>query len=461
MAERLCSVGLDVGTTSTQLVVSELTVENQASGFAVPELQITGRQLRYKSPVYFTPLIGEGLVDGLGIREIVAKEYARAGITPEAVDTGAVIITGETSRRENARQVLDALSQFAGEFVVATAGPHLESVLAAKGAGATDFSEKTGKRVLHMDIGGGTSNLALIEDGNVMSTSCLNVGGRLVKFDEEDRITYISPVLRKLCKLNVGQMASPEVLRPVAKLLTQALEMAAGLRNVTPILEELSTREAGDAPKPPESEVVVSFSGGVADCIETSRDWRSFGDLGPILGEEIRKSAMCQGQYRLGDHTIRATVIGAGCHSVQLSGSTVFCRNVRLPWKNLPVVQVTSAEQELTSEELAQLVENRFSQQDTDSVLALPGFASPRYEQVVSLAEGLSRGLGGRPALIALEQDMAKALGQAMALRLPRETGIVCLDSIKLSPGSYLDIGQPLGPALPVVIKTLVLSANG
>ena len=457
MAERLCSVGLDVGTTSTQLVVSELTVENQASSFAVPELQITRRQLRHQSEVYFTPLMGEGLVDGAGIRKIVEKEYARAGIRPEDVDTGAVIITGETSRRENARQVLDALSAFAGEFVVATAGPHLESILAAKGAGATDFSEKTGKRVLHMDIGGGTSNLALIENGNVMSTSCLNVGGRLVKFNEKGQITYVSPVLKELCKLNIGDMALPEALRPVARLLVEALEMAAGLREVTPLLEKLNTREAGDAPTPPSGEVVISFSGGVADCIETSRDWRCFGDLGPILGEEIRKSRLCQSQYRLGDHTIRATVIGAGCHSVRLSGSTVYCRNVRLPLKNLPVAQLTAAEQELPPAELAQLVSKRLSQQDTDSVLALPGFVSPGYDRVVALAEGLSRGFGERPAFIALEQDMAKALGQAMALRLPQEACIVCLDSLKLQPGSYLDIGDPVGPALPVVIKTLVL----
>ena len=456
MAERLCSVGLDVGTTSTQLIVSELTVENQASAFAVPQLQITGRQLKHQSEVYFTPLVGEGLVDGAGIRKIVEQEYERAGICTADVDTGAVIITGETSRRENARQVLDALSEFAGEFVVATAGPHLESVLAAKGAGATDFSEKTGKRVLHMDIGGGTSNLALVENGNVMSTACLNVGGRLVKFDEQDQITYVSPVLEELCKLSIGEIASPEILRPVAKMLVEALEMAAGLREVTPLLAQLNTREAGDF-SGFSGEAVISFSGGVADCIETARDWRSFGDLGPVLGEEIRKSRLCQGQYRLGDHTIRATVIGAGCHSVRLSGSTVFCRNASLPLKNLPVVQVSEQEQTLAPEALGRLVQQRLAQQDTDSILALPGFSSPGYDRVVSLAEGLSRGFAGRPVRIALEQDMAKALGQAVALRMPTDTGIVCLDSLKFSPGSYLDIGEPVGPALLVVIKTLVL----
>ena len=165
MGETLLSVGLDVGTTSTQLVVSELTVENQASAFSVPEMSISCRRVLYESPVHFTPLVGENRVDGQGIRAIVEAEYRAAGITRQQVDTGAVIVTGETSRKENARAVLDALAEYAGDFVVATAGPDLESVLAAKGAGAVAFSADTGKKVLHMDIGGGTSNLAWIENG--------------------------------------------------------------------------------------------------------------------------------------------------------------------------------------------------------------------------------------------------------------------------------------------------------
>ena len=136
MAEKLVSVGLDVGTTSTQMILSELRIENRASSFAVPDMEITGRTVRYKSPVYFTPLRDESHVDGRLLRELVEKEYAAAGITREDVDTGAVIITGETSRKENAREVLAALAELAGDFVVATAGPDLESVLAARGAGA-------------------------------------------------------------------------------------------------------------------------------------------------------------------------------------------------------------------------------------------------------------------------------------------------------------------------------------
>ena len=295
MSDILRSVGLDVGTTSTQMIFSELTVENKASGFAVPEMEIARRDIRYRSPVYFTPLLDESHVDAEALRELVAEEYRKAGIRRESVDTGAIIITGETSRKENARAVLDALSDFAGEFVVATAGPDLESVLAAKGAGAVDYSQRTGKTVLHMDIGGGTSNLALIRDGKIERTGCLNVGGRLLKFDGGGTVTYVSPVLDGLCDLKPGDKASPGQVKTVAEILTQALEMAAGLREETPLLEQLTTREAGRFDPCREKELVISFSGGVADCIEKELPWLEFGDIGPILGQTIRESRLCGG----------------------------------------------------------------------------------------------------------------------------------------------------------------------
>ena len=193
MGKELLSVGLDVGTTSTQMILSKLTAENRASAFAVPQLEITDREILYRSPVHFTPLSSHNLVDGGALRKLIEKEYEAAGITREMVDTGAVIITGETSRRENADTVLAELSDLAGDFVLATAGPDLESILAARGAGAYEHSE--GRRILHMDIGGGTSNLCLLEDGKLLATGCLNVGGRLLKLDENGTVTYRSPVL--------------------------------------------------------------------------------------------------------------------------------------------------------------------------------------------------------------------------------------------------------------------------
>lgn len=446
MSERLCSVGLDVGTTSTQMIVSQLTIENRASNFAVPEMEIAERKILYKSPVYFTPLLDESHVNGAAIREIVEQEYRSAGITRESVDTGAIIITGETSRKENARTVLDALSDFAGDFVVATAGPDLESVLAAKGAGAVEYSQRTGKPVLHMDIGGGTSNLALIRDGKVAGTGCLNVGGRLVKLDKNGKVTYISPVLNGICDIKVGDTVNREQIGQIADTLVQALEMAAGLREETALLDRLTTEEAaGTSPRPAEN-VVLSFSGGVADCIEKIHPWLEFGDMGPVLGQRIRQSRLCQGEYVLGSETIRATVIGAGCHSAQLSGSTVFHQNVQFPLKNIPVVNIS----ELSS------IRRELAKQEGLAVLAMPGLPSPSYRQIVTMAQQLISQISG-DLLLCLEQDMAKALGQALAVRLPGDARILCIDRVKVSEGSYLDIGAPVGHALPVVVKTLVL----
>ena len=434
----LLSVGLDVGTTSTQLVVSRLTVENRASSFAVPDMDITERKVLYKSPVYFTPLLDESRVDGGAIREIVQEEYKQAGIRREDVDTGAIIITGETSRKENARAVLDAMSDYAGDFVVATAGPDLESVLAAKGAGAVELSRTTGRPVLHMDIGGGTSNLALIEDGKIIRTGCLNVGGRLIKYKKNGEIFYVSPVLSGVFNVKPGETVTQSQLQALAEILTHALEMAAGLREATDLMDRLLTEETGHRWIPPAGEVVLSFSGGVADCIDQELPWNQFGDLGPILGQTIRESRLCRGQYALGRETIRATVIGAGSYSTQLSGSTVFSQNVRFPLKNLPVVEKTG-----------ELYEGSV-------VLSVPGIPSPTYSQVREIARELAR--NKPPELyICLEADMAKALGQALAARLPPDTRILCIDRVRVGEDSYLDIGEPVGGAFPVVVKTLVL----
>ena len=443
MADTLLSVGIDVGTTTTQLIVSRLTVENKASAFSVPEMEISDRQVVYQSPIHFTPLLGENLVDGEKIRDLIAREYEKAGIRPAHVDTGAVIITGETSRKENARAVTNALSEYAGDFVVATAGPDLESVLAAKGAGADAYSGETGEKVLHMDIGGGTANLAWIEDGQIVKTGCMNVGGRLVKLDENGVLTYVSTVLDGIFNRKAGERPALAELEDLAETLVAALEMVAGLRPPTDLPEKLWTRESGMLSPALINAAggVLSFSGGVADCIEQELPPLAFGDLGPILGKAIRKSRLCAGNYRLGQHTIRATVIGAGCHSAQLSGSTVFYQNVTFPMKNLPVAA--------SLEELSRL--------DGPGVLALAGGVG-NYAEIRTLAETLADGWPKGPVYLALESDAAKALGQALALRLGRDRPVLCIDRVRFGPQSYLDVGRPLHDAIPVVVKTLILS---
>ena len=289
MGQRLISVGLDVGTTTTQLILSELEIENKAGAFSVPDMQIIDRKILFKSPVYFTPLLSENKVDGKGISLLVEQAYRDAGVQRQQVDTGAAIITGETSRKENAQEVLKETAAFAGEFVVATAGPDLESILAAKGAGAAAFSEEEETPVLHMDIGGGTSNFALLQKGQVVKTGCMNVGGRLLKLDAAGKILYRSPVLQGLTHLQMGDTPTEKELEAVAETLAQALEMAAGLTPRDGLFDALITREAS-CWEPPEEAVILSFSGGVADCIEETLPPLAYGDIGVYLGRAIRKS---------------------------------------------------------------------------------------------------------------------------------------------------------------------------
>ncbi|MEG0502705.1 MAG: ethanolamine ammonia-lyase reactivating factor EutA, partial [Cellulosilyticaceae bacterium] len=221
MRDELLSVGIDIGTSTTQLIFSKIIIENMASSFTVPRIVIVDKEIIYRSEIYFTPLVSNKEIDGPRVREIIEKEYQKAGIDKSKINTGAVIITGETARKENAREVLTTLSGFAGDFVVATAGPDLESIISGKGAGAHTYSKEHNTSVVNIDVGGGTSNLAVFLRGDVKETGCLDIGGRLIKVDTTSKkITYISPKIEIIIRennlgLEIGTVATRENLKPV------------------------------------------------------------------------------------------------------------------------------------------------------------------------------------------------------------------------------------------------------
>lgn len=457
--ERLLSVGIDIGTTTTQLVFSRLTLRNEGAAFSVPHFAIAEKEVLYRSAIHFTPLLSDTRIDAIGVRDIVAREYAASSFAKSDVQTGAVIITGETARKENAREVLDALAGFAGDFVVATAGPALESVLAGKGSGAQAYSEEHRCAVLNLDIGGGTTNLALFENGILQDTGCLNVGGRLMKFDPDGTLTYLSPVLRPHCDFRVGQRLTEAELQGVLRLLVDVLCRAVrGADGIDDFITDKAVAVTG--------EPLLSFSGGVADLMDDKpRDSFAYGDLGVLLGRAIFHSALCQGRFLRAKETIRATVIGAGSHTTELSGSTIFYDRVRFPLKNLPVAALTQQEEALDPPALAEIIRAKTAlfSGGTPAVLALHGLKNPQFSELCKLADGVALGLreragDGEPLIIAVRADMGKALGQAVGMLLP-EAPLVCLDSVALDEGSYLDIGAPVagGQVLPVVVKTLAL----
>lgn len=467
MNEQILSVGIDIGTSTTQLVLSRLTLRNRANSFSVPRIEIAEKEVVYRSAVHFTPLLDERTIDADGVGRIVEEEYRKSGFRKEQVTTGAVIITGETARKENARQVLESLAGFAGDFVVATAGPDLESILAARGAGADEYSRENRTKVLHFDIGGGTSNLALYDRGELMATGCLDVGGRLVKVDGQGVVAYVTPKLAgEFPWLQAGRTVTVQELEPVLSRLVRALEQAAGVDPGRDALELFRTQDTRWTV--PEGVVCLSFSGGVADCIfdPPGQDF-AYGDIGVLLGRAIAASPLLNRLNMVrGSETIRATVVGAGTHATDISGSTIFYRDVAFPLKNIPILKLTEQEENRVDGTLAAVIGEKlrwFADEGglTQVALGLRGWSSPSYGQVTALAREILEGLhplrekGFYPILV-VEQDMAKVLGQVLAGLT--DGPVLSLDGIGVSNGDYIDIGAPLadGAVLPVVIKTLI-----
>ena len=467
------SVGIDIGTSTTQLVFSRLYAENTASYFSVPRVAITRKEVVYKSGIHTTPLLDSSRIDGEAIRLLVAEEYRKAGYTPADLQTGAVIITGESARKENAQLVLESLSGFAGEFVVATAGPDMEAIIAGQGSGAQQYSQDHGCTVVNLDIGGGTTNLAAFRDGQTIAKGCLDIGGRLVRLDEAGRVTSISPAAALAAgeagvTLRPGESPAPGALAAVADVMVSVLAQQLGLIPKSHLLLRFQTPGSSCFPTDLAPRVLF-FSGGVADCIHTpGLDELAYGDMGVILGRAIARSRlMTDFTVAPAEETIRATVVGAGSYTTTISGSTIYHTPGIFPQKNVPVLRLTPQEEALCYSE-SRTLEGKLrwflEQCDTPlAALSLAGSPDPDYPQLVQLAGNLAAALeaaipAGYPLLVVLDCDMAKALGQLMGRRLTPGRRLAVVDGVPLHPGEYIDFGVPIldGMAIPVVVKTLI-----
>ncbi|WP_231571281.1 ethanolamine ammonia-lyase reactivating factor EutA [Gordoniibacillus kamchatkensis] len=216
----ITSAGIDIGTSTTKMIVSRLKLVRTSSALSLPRYDISERELLYASPVYATPLAGSDEIDGERLGAILAEEYRRAGIRPEDLKSGAVIITGETANKRNASRIVHLLAERSGDFVVATAGADLEGLLAGKGAGAERRSTQVRGAVANIDIGGGTANAAIFRRGKPAGTVTFHVGGRLLQIGGGGTIVHISPSVRPWLaasgfRLEEGQVASFAMLQDV------------------------------------------------------------------------------------------------------------------------------------------------------------------------------------------------------------------------------------------------------
>ena len=474
--EEILSAGIDIGTTTTQLIFSRLTIQNTAGFGRIPQTEITNKQILYRSPIYFTPLLDEYTMDGTAIRAILEKEYCSAGICPSEVSTGAVIITGESVKKQNAQQIADAISSIAGNFVVSSAGPDLESILAGKGSGAATLSRETGKVVANLDIGGGTTNICLFKDGEMVDCACLDIGGRMIQV-QNGILSAMTEKCRELLErhhldCHIGTPVSLPLLQSFCHLLADLCAasvrcLPADISDHQADLELMQTNHLLSGHVIPE---VFTFSGGVAACMEdlsVQTDWNRYGDIGPLLAAALMQQPFFQNEnMKKAQETMRATVIGAGNYSTTISGSTISYTDTDFPLRNLPIGKIIlQSEEDLSFLEirLHRVLSLLMTETDGRMAVAFQGIPCPSFLQVQEMARHIMNQYDaccppGSDIILITEADIGKALGQALQHINHFHHRIICLDHICCDSGDYIDLGNPVanGTVIPVIVKTMI-----
>src|SRR5215471_19699876 len=323
----LISVGIDIGSAGTQVIFSRVNLRRLGEDLSSRYTEVS-RETLFQSPVALTPYRSEELIDDAALDAIIAAAYDAAQLSPEAIDTGAVILTGEALRRENAAAIAEVLSRRGGEFVCAAAGHHMEAMLAAYGSGAARVAHDEGIRVLNIDIGGGTTKLAIVEQGRVTATAAVHIGGRLQVIDDAMRIVRLDPAGKSHAaqtgfSWEKGDVTDPAALDAVAETMADALVSAITARPLPAAIARLYlTDPIADFGRIDG----IMFSGGVAEYVYR-REERDFGDMGRRLGRAVRRRIDAVAlPWRLlpAGECIRATALGASEYTVQLSGNTSY-----------------------------------------------------------------------------------------------------------------------------------------
>ena len=474
----LVSVGIDIGSSGTQVIFSRINLRRLGEDLS-SRYFVVSRETLSQSPVALTPYASAERIDERALGEIIDHAYAAARMRPDDIDTGAVILTGEALRRENAAAIAGILAEKGGEFVCATAGHHMEAMLAAYGSGAAQVSSDEHKRILNIDIGGGTTKLAVVEAGRVVGTAAVHIGGRLLVMEDDGRITRLDPAGKHLAQQagfnwSLGDRAPAGDAARLAEWMAAAILTAVRERDPPAVIKALYLTD----PLPDFGPIDgVMVSGGVAEYVY-ERESRDFGDLGKLLGAALRRKldagALPWPLLPAGE-CIRATALGASEYSVQLSGNTIYVSNpgTLLPRKNLQVLGPDyDFPEAIDSDALALAIRGHFTafdltEGDTDVALAFHWRGPPSHERVTAFANGIVKGLANtiarkRPLFLILDGDLAQTLGGILHEELRVGSEILVVDGVVLWDFDYVDLGRIRLPShtVPVTVKSLVFNQD-
>lgn len=472
----LVSVGIDIGSSGTQVIFSRLALRRLAEELS-SRYVVVARETLHQSPIALTPYQSAERIDEAALGAIIDEAYAAARLYPDDVDTGVVILTGEALRRDNAEAIAGVLAETGGEFVCATAGHHMEAKLAAYGSGAVAASRDGARRILNVDIGGGTTKLALVDSGRILATAALHVGGRLQVVDEAQRVLRLDPAGARLAAeagyaWQLGARAERSDMSRVAESMARiVLESVVGQPSRDSVerfylTEPLPDLGALDG---------VMFSGGVGEYVYR-RERRDFGDMGLLLGAALRHrldTGAVPWPLLPPGECIRATALGASEYTVQLSGNTLYISDPRelLPRRNLQVLQpLCDFGDPIDPERVASEIRAHFAAFDLvegerEVALALRWRGAPSYARVSALAVGIVSGLANTvarrlPVYLILDGDVAQTLGALLRDELSVASEVLAIDGVVLWDFDYIDLGRIRMPSqtVPVTIKSLVFN---
>jgi ethanolamine utilization protein EutA len=472
----LHSVGMDIGSSGTQVVFSRLHLRRIGEELTSRYI-VVRRDTVYRSPVALTPYASSEAIDAEALGSIIDRAYGEARIGPEEIDTGVVILTGEALRRRNAEAIAGVLAERGGELVTATAGHNMEAMLAAYGSGAAKASYDQGLRILNVDIGGGTTKLAVLDHGRVAATAAVHVGGRLQVVDDDGRIVRLDPAGREHAARagydwQLGDTATPEEIEKVAETMADTLVAAL---TADPLPADVEQLYLTDPLGPLGAVDGVMFSGGVAEYVY-DREHQRFGDLGAPLGRALRRrvdAGVLPFTLLPAGECIRATALGASEYSVQLSGNTGWISDpdALLPRRNLQVLRPvydlgdTVDDAAVATAIRRHLVALDAAQSDGDVALALSWEGLPSYDRLFPFARGVRDGLAdriaqGRPVYVLLDGDVAMTLGRLLREELGVTSDLLVVDGLSLRDFDYIDIGRVRYPSntVPVTIKSLLFT---
>lgn len=469
---KLTSVGIDIGSSTSHLVFSRLELKQQNTRYVVVR-----RTILSESEILLTPYVDDSTIDVETLGRFINQQYQRAGLSREDVDTGALILTGVAVCRRNARAIGELFAKEAGRFVAVSAGEGLESTMAAHGSGAVAQSASSGRVCLNIDVGGGTSKVAICIEGRVREVTAIDVGARLVVLDEDGRVTRIEEAARHYSsaaglELVLGQKVEPAGLRSMASIMAERLIEVVSLGPLSPKtqallrLPPLSYRGTVDA---------ITFSGGVSEFIY-GHEPGGFGDLGALLADEIKRRIEQLGIPVMEPAArIRATVIGASQYTIQVSGSTIFIAPPgALPVRNVPVVAPEFRLQDVEIDQAAirsalQSALTRLDLADAEQPVAV-GFhweGSATFARLQAFCSGIREGLReilakGHPLMLVSDGDIGGVLGLHLKEEMGLASPVISIDGIALHEFDYIDIGAliPSSGAVPVVIKSLIFPAS-